>query len=81
MDSSTGRTITPEKREDDSQYDTTLRPRSFDDYIGQEKIKGNLRLFIDALHETRERRARPEFDETCEPLRQQVTHGFFPAHR
>ena len=42
------RTITPEKRDDDSQYDTTLRPRSFDDYIGQEKIKGNLRLFIDA---------------------------------
>ena len=42
------RTITPEKRDDDSQYDTTLRPRSFDDYIGQEKIKSNLRLFIDA---------------------------------
>jgi len=48
MDSSTIRTITPEKRDDDSQYDATLRPRSFDDYIGQEKIKGNLRLFIDA---------------------------------
>lgn len=42
------RTITPEKQDDDSHYDTTLRPRSFDDYIGQEKIKGNLRLFIDA---------------------------------
>ena len=48
MDSSTIRTITPEKRDDDSQYDTTLRPRAFDDYIGQEKIKNNLRLFIDA---------------------------------
>jgi len=48
MDSSINRTITPEKRDDDSQYDATLRPRSFDDYIGQEKIKGNLRLFIDA---------------------------------
>ncbi|MDD2851296.1 MAG: Holliday junction branch migration DNA helicase RuvB [Desulfuromonadaceae bacterium] len=42
------RTITPEKKDDDFQYDTTLRPRAFDDYIGQEKIKGNLRLFIDA---------------------------------
>ena len=42
------RTITPEKREEDGQYDATLRPRALDEYIGQEKIKGNLRLFIDA---------------------------------
>jgi len=42
------RTITPEKRDDDSQFDNTLRPKSLDDYIGQEKIKGNMRLFIDA---------------------------------
>lgn len=48
MDSSINRTIAPEKLDDDSQYDSTLRPRAFDDYIGQEKIKGNLRLFIDA---------------------------------
>lgn len=42
------RAITPEKRDDDSQFDNTLRPKSLDDYIGQEKLKGNLRLFIDA---------------------------------
>jgi len=42
------RSITPEKCEDDSQFDSTLRPRALDDYIGQEKIKGNLRLFIEA---------------------------------
>jgi len=42
------RTITPDKRDDDSQFDNTLRPKSLDDYIGQEKIKGNMRLFIDA---------------------------------
>lgn len=42
------RSITPEKSEDDSQFDSTLRPRALDDYIGQEKIKGNLRLFIEA---------------------------------
>src|SRR5665647_3024394 len=42
------RTITPEKRDDDSQYDSTLRPRALDDYVGQEKVKGNLGLFIDA---------------------------------
>ena len=42
------RTITPEKFEDDIQLEATLRPRALDDYIGQEKIKGNLKLFIDA---------------------------------
>ena len=42
------RAITPDKTDDDSQFDATLRPRSLDDYVGQEKIKGNLRLFIEA---------------------------------
>jgi Holliday junction DNA helicase RuvB len=42
------RTITPDKLEDDFQLDATLRPRALDDYIGQEKIKSNLKLFIDA---------------------------------
>lgn len=42
------RTITPEKRDDDLQFDATLRPRALDDYIGQEKIRANLRLFIEA---------------------------------
>ena len=42
------RAITPEKRDDDLQFDATLRPRSLADYIGQEKIKENMQLFIDA---------------------------------
>lgn len=42
------RTITPEKRDDDLQFDATLRPRSLLDYTGQEKIRENLKLFIDA---------------------------------
>lgn len=42
------RAITPERRDDDIQYDATLRPRTLNDYIGQEKIRDNLRLFIDA---------------------------------
>jgi Holliday junction DNA helicase RuvB len=42
------RAITADKQDDDSQFDSTLRPKSLDDYIGQEKIKGNLRLFIEA---------------------------------
>ncbi len=42
------RAITPEKRDDDLQFDATLRPRTLKDYIGQEKIRENLKLFIDA---------------------------------
>jgi Holliday junction DNA helicase RuvB len=42
------RTIAPQKNDDDFQFDVTLRPRSLGEYIGQEKIKGNLGLFIDA---------------------------------
>ncbi|MBI1920920.1 MAG: Holliday junction branch migration DNA helicase RuvB [Geobacter sp.] len=42
------RAITPTITEDDLFVETTLRPRALDDYIGQEKAKGNLRVFIDA---------------------------------
>lgn len=42
------RAITPIKNEDDFTYDATLRPRALDEYVGQEKIKGNMGLFIDA---------------------------------
>lgn len=41
------RMITPEKIEDDL-LETSLRPRALEEYIGQEKAKGNLRVFIDA---------------------------------
>ena len=41
------RTIAPEITEDDY-LEATLRPRALDDYVGQEKAKGNLGLFIDA---------------------------------
>ena len=41
------RAIAPEKNEDDY-LEATLRPRALDDYVGQEKAKGNLGLFIDA---------------------------------
>jgi Holliday junction DNA helicase RuvB len=33
---------------DDARYDRTLRPKTFDDYIGQEKHKDNLRVFVEA---------------------------------
>lgn len=39
---------------DDPTLDTTLRPQGFGEYIGQEKIKRNLRIFIDAARKREE---------------------------
>ncbi|MGH7828608.1 MAG: Holliday junction branch migration DNA helicase RuvB, partial [Candidatus Binatia bacterium] len=40
--------ISPQRTEEDSKYEANLRPRSFDEYIGQEKIKENLRVAVAA---------------------------------
>ncbi|RMG71728.1 MAG: Holliday junction branch migration DNA helicase RuvB [Nitrospirae bacterium] len=40
-----------EPAEDEKLFETTLRPRSFDEFIGQEKIKSNLRVFIQAARQ------------------------------
>ena len=32
----------------DEEIETSLRPKSFDDYIGQDKVKNNLKVFIEA---------------------------------
>lgn len=42
------RVITPQIAEDDLSFDSNLRPRSLNEYIGQEKVKENLRVFIEA---------------------------------
>ena len=42
------RIIAPQTTEDDFLFETTLRPRALAEYVGQEKAKGNLQLFIDA---------------------------------
>ncbi len=39
---------TPEKSEEDSGLEFTLRPQSFEEFVGQDKIKSNLRVFIQA---------------------------------
>jgi Holliday junction DNA helicase RuvB len=44
----TERIITPEQDDDDVQLDRGLRPLRFEDFVGQERIKENLRVFIDA---------------------------------
>ncbi len=38
----------PRQQEEDQNLDTTLRPLSFDEYIGQEKVKKNLNILIEA---------------------------------
>ena len=42
------RLVDEEKREEDSDIDAGLRPKTLDDYIGQEKVKENLKIYINA---------------------------------
>jgi Holliday junction DNA helicase RuvB len=38
----------PEVSDDEREFDKTLRPKSFDEFVGHEKLKDNLRVFIEA---------------------------------
>ncbi len=42
------RIMTTSYTKDDGNTDTSLRPKSLDDYIGQEKVKENLKIYIEA---------------------------------
>lgn len=42
------RTVTPDVKDDDRGCELNLRPKSFDDFIGQRKLKENLKIFIKA---------------------------------
>ena len=42
------RVISPEESSDDNQLDFSLRPKRLEDYVGQEKIKENLRISMEA---------------------------------
>ncbi|MGE5807748.1 MAG: AAA family ATPase, partial [Nitrospirota bacterium] len=44
----TQRIIGPEQNDDEVQLDRSLRPLHFDDFVGQDRIKENLRVFIKA---------------------------------
>ncbi len=48
------RVVEIERFEEDSSYEVTLRPGSWDEYIGQEKIKKNLKVFIEASKRRKE---------------------------
>jgi Holliday junction DNA helicase RuvB len=56
--SSTSKAVNPDISSalvaDESVYEMTLRPRSFDEFIGQEKIKANLKVFIEATGKRKE---------------------------
>ncbi|HHT05035.1 MAG TPA: Holliday junction branch migration DNA helicase RuvB [Hydrogenispora sp.] len=42
------RLITPQLREEDSELDRSIRPRKMEEYIGQTRVKENLKIFIEA---------------------------------
>jgi len=44
----TGRIVTPGLGDDERAYESSLRPLSLEEYVGQEKIKENLKVYIEA---------------------------------
>ncbi len=50
----TQRVTVPDRLEDELEYDLTLRPSRFDEFVGQEKIKENLKVFIEAAKRRKE---------------------------
>ena len=46
--------ISPSCAEEESDFEVTLRPSKLKDYIGQEKVKSNLAIFIEAARKRRE---------------------------
>jgi Holliday junction DNA helicase RuvB len=48
------RIVTAAQADDDAQYEQGLRPRTLDDYIGQERVRANLQVSIAAARQRRE---------------------------
>lgn len=48
MEDSHERAITPQFKDEDSGFELSVRPKSFDEFVGQDKIKENLKIFIQA---------------------------------
>ncbi len=48
------RMVDPEYNEADSEVDNPLRPKTLDDYIGQEKVKENMAIYIEAARRRKE---------------------------
>src|ERR1044071_9359913 len=57
MMSTAGREDSPiagDAQSDDKRFDVTLRPSRFDDFVGQGKIKDNLKVFVQAALQRKE---------------------------
>ena len=54
MDDDDGRLASSLLLEDDLQFDLSLRPGSLDEFVGQEKLKANLRVFIEAARKRKD---------------------------
>src|SRR5678816_212877 len=50
----TDRFVAPSPSEDEAQYEAGLRPRSLNEYIGQDRLRDNLRVSIAAARGRRE---------------------------
>jgi len=48
------RNLTPEVIPDDLNFELSVRPRTFEEFVGQEKIKENLKIFIQAAKQRNE---------------------------
>lgn len=48
------RTLNPVIKQDDLSYELNLRPKAFSDFVGQQKIKENLKIFIAATQQRNE---------------------------
>ena len=46
--------LNPVRTKEDLQFEDNLRPRNFDEFIGQENIKANLKIFIEAARKRNE---------------------------
>ncbi len=48
------RIITPARADEDTQYEAGLRPRTLDDYVGQDRVRENLQVAIAAARQRQE---------------------------
>jgi Holliday junction DNA helicase RuvB len=48
------RTVDPETKEEDLNFELRIRPRSFEEFVGQDRIKENLKIFIQAAKQRSE---------------------------
>jgi holliday junction DNA helicase RuvB len=46
--------ISPEEKEEEKSFEVSLRPKKLDEYVGQDKIKENLEIFMEAARRRKE---------------------------